>query len=417
MLIRRALYGLKSSGASFRAFLAEYFHEIGYVPTLADPDVWLRPAVKPNGDEYYEMILAYVDDVLVISHEPERTMKQIQLKFKLKGDKYGPPTDYLGAMLGKMTTANGTECWTQSADKYLDAFQKELETTLRKKGRTLPTKCLAPLSPGYRPDTDVTAELKAEGVQFYQELIGVLRWACELGRLDILLETSLMSGHLALPREGHLEQLLHMFGYLKKVPKRKIAFDPDHPVVDEKRFKTFEWEDFYRGAKEAKPTNAPPPRGKSVSTHCFVDANLAGDITIRRSQTGILIFVNRAPVLWYSKRQSTVETSTFGSKIVAMKTAIEMIKGLRYKLRMFGIPIEESTNVFCDNEAVTKNCSIPESTLKKKHHSICYHHNREAVASGAVRVAKEDTATNLSDVFTKILGRIERACKFDKFMY
>jgi len=417
MIIRRALYGLKSSGASFRAFLAEYFHEIGYRPTLADPDVWLRPAVKPNGEEYYEMILAYVDDVLVMSHDPGKTMEQIKLKFQLKGDKYGTPKDYLGATLGKLTTANGTECWTQSSDKYVEASIKELETNLKRRGVCLPNKCLSPLSPGYRPDTDVTAELKADGVQFYQELIGVLRWACELGRLDILLETSLMSAYLAMPREGQLEQVLHMFGYLKQHPKRKIAFDPDHPVVDEKRFKEFDWHDFYRGAKESKPTNAPPPRGRFVSTHCFVDANLAGDLSNRRSQTGILIFVNRAPVIWYSKRQSTVETSTFGSEIVAMKTAIEIIKGLRYKLRMFGIPIEEATNIFCDNEAVTKNCSIPESTLKKKHHSICYHHNREAVAAGTVRVAKEDTKTNLSDVFTKILGRIERMTKIDKFMY
>ena len=84
---------------------------------------------------------------------------------------------------------------------------------------------------------------------------------------------------------------------------------------------------------------------------------------------------------------------------------------------MFGVPIEGPTNVYCDNEAVTKNCSIPESTLKKKHHSIAYHRNREAVAAGTIRIAKEDTETNLADVFTKILGRIARNLKIDKFMY
>lgn len=127
--------------------------------------------------------------------------------------------------------------------------------------------------------------------------------------------------------------------------------------------------------------------------------------------------MNRAPILWYSKRQSTVEASTFGSEINAMRTAVEMVEGLRYKLRMFGVPIEGPTNVYCDNEAVTKNCSIPESTLKKKHHSIAYHRNREAVAAGTIRIAKEDTETNLADVFTKILGRIARNLKIDKFMY
>ena len=63
------------------------------------------------------------------------------------------------------------------------------------------------------------------------------------------------------------------------------------------------------------------------------------------------------------------------------------------------------SNIFCDNEAVMKNCSDPTSTLKKKHHSIAYHRNREAVAAGTCRITKEDTETNLSDLFTKKLGQ------------
>ena len=111
-----------------------------------------------------------------------------------------------------------------------------------------------------------------------------------------------MSTHLALPREGHLQQAIHIFGYLKAHPKRKIAFDPDHPQVDERRFKKYDWYDFYCDAKEAIPDNMPEPRGNVVKTHCFVDANLAGNVVTRRSQTGILIFVNRAPVVWHRKR-------------------------------------------------------------------------------------------------------------------
>ena len=132
---------------------------------------------------------------------------------------------------------------------------------------------------------------------------------------------------------------------------------------------------------------------------------------------GILIFVNRAPVIWRSKRTNTVESSTFGSDIVALRNAVDMIESLRYKLRMFGVPIEGPTNVFCDNEAVTKNCSIPESTLSKKHHSINYHRNRKAVAAETIRIAKEDSETNLADVFTKTLAAFKRNALLDKFMY
>ena len=69
----------------------------------------------------------------------------------------------------------------------------------------------------------------------------------------------------------------------------------------------------------------PPPRGNAATTHCFVDVDLAANTVTRRSQTGILVFVNRAPIIWYSKRQNTVEVSTFGSEITAMKNAIEFI--------------------------------------------------------------------------------------------
>ena len=92
-----------------------------------------------------------------------------------------------------------------------------------------------------------------------------------------------------------------------------------------------------------------------------------------------------------------------------MKTAVEHVEALCYKLRMFGIPIGGPTNVFCDNEVVFKNTSILDSTLKKKHTSICYHQPREAVAACTMRVAKEGSATNLANLFTKPLTDSRRA--------
>ena len=113
--------------------------------------------------------------------------------------------------------------------------------------------------------------------------------------------------------------------------------------------------------------------------------------------------VNRAPILWYSKRQNTVETSTFGSEYVALKTAVEMIEGMRYKLRMMGVPLDGPTNVFCDNESVVKNSTKPESALKRRHNAIAYHRCREAQAAGIIRIAFEDGDTNIADLFTKLL--------------
>ena len=214
----------------------------------------------------------------------------------------------------------------------------------------------------------------------------------------------MMSTYLAMPRRGHLEQVHHIFGYLKSCPKRKLFFDPQHPSIDERLFNSYDWYNFYRDIKEAIPEDMPCPRGQSVSMHCFIDADHAGNTATRRSQTGLLLFVNHATIVWFSKQQNTIETSTFGSEFIAMKTAIEQIESLHYKLRMFSIPVEDPTNVFCDNESVFKNMTIPDSTLKKKHTSICYHWLREAVASGTMQVAKKGTATNLADLFTKPLA-------------
>ena len=76
-IVRKALCGLKSAGAAFRALLAETLFDMGYVPTKADPDVWLRPAVKADGFHYYEMELYYVDDVLSISATPEAALQAL----------------------------------------------------------------------------------------------------------------------------------------------------------------------------------------------------------------------------------------------------------------------------------------------------------------------------------------------------
>jgi hypothetical protein len=155
----------------------------------------------------------------------------------------------------------------------------------------------------------------------FRELIGQLCWAADMGRVDILLEVLLLSSYLVMPRLGHLEQALHVLGYLKANPKWKLALYPSHPGINKSRFQRCDWTEFYRDAREAIQENKPKPRGNGMSTHCFVDANHAGDTDTRQSQTGILLFCNQATV----KRQKLVVASTFGSEFTAMKNAVEMI--------------------------------------------------------------------------------------------
>ena len=102
MLVRKALYRLKSYGAAFRAFLEENMDAMGYSPIHTNLDLWLRPEVKPYGFEYYEYILFYVDEMLCISHNLQKSMKRIQKYFSLKEYRIEPPDVYLGASLANM---------------------------------------------------------------------------------------------------------------------------------------------------------------------------------------------------------------------------------------------------------------------------------------------------------------------------
>ena len=249
MIVKITLNGLNSSGAAFRANLDGVLHNLSYVPSKAYPDVWIRPAVRPDGNEYYKMALCYVDEVLVIAAEPMKTMDGVRAVFKLKGDKVEKPDMYLGASLSELETADGKKCWTMSSEKYVKASIKNVEARLANSDLRLPSRCDTPMSTGYHPSKDVTREMNAEWLHTYQEIIRILRWAIEIGRIYILIKVSLLSSHLAIPRIGHLQAVYRIFGYVKQVPKRRLYFDPKKPIISEDRLQIFDWENFYKDAR------------------------------------------------------------------------------------------------------------------------------------------------------------------------
>jgi len=158
------------------------------------------------------------------------------------------------------------------------------------------------------------------------------------------------------------------------------------------------------------------PRSQGGMT-AFVDADHAGDLLTRRSYSGILIYLNNTPIVWYCKKQNTVEASTLGNEFSAMRMAVDLIQTLRYKLRMLGTQLHGPTEVYCDNESVFKNSSIDSSTLNKKHVSICYHRVREAVASGMIIIAWIPSTENVADLFTKILPMSHRTKLISNVLY
>jgi len=409
-IIVRAHYGLRSAGASFRNHLAACMkHSLGWQPCKADPDLWMKPQTDPrDGHKYYAYVLLFVDDALVIAHNATEILEQMNFYFKMKEGSIGDPDYYLGAKLKKTIVRDPkTEKpqkmygWGMSSSKYVKSAVNNVKEHLQEQGRELPRRAATPFASNYRPEVDCSPELSPYDANYFQSQIGILRWTVELGRVDILTEASMLASHLALPREGHLEAVYHIFAYLDKKHNARMVFNPDYPEVDKTKFKDCDWREFYGNAEEAIPENAPEPRGRQVELTLYVDSDHANDELTRRSRSGYFIFLNKAPISWFSKKQATVETSVFGAEFVAMKIGMEALRGLRYKLRMMGVPIAGPSHIYGDNMSVIHNTQRPESVLKKKSNSICYHAIREAVAMGECLTAHVSTNDNPADLLTK----------------
>ena len=128
----------------------------------------------------------------------------------------------------------------------------------------------------------------------------MLRWATEIGRVDIIFEVALLSQYMANPREGHMEQLLHIVAFLRRRPKLTLYLSPELPNMDYGDFRTnrADFTDMYRDAREGMPHKMPKPRGHGMTMTAYVDASHAANKGTRRSHTGYVIFLNRAPILW-----------------------------------------------------------------------------------------------------------------------
>ncbi len=336
-LIHRALYGGKSAGRDYRNHLRTCMHHLDFRPCPADPDVWMRPAERSSGVSYYEYVLLYVDDALVISENAgDVLVKGIGRYFELNACSIGPPKIYLGGQVRKVELENGVEAWGISSRKYVHEAIGNVERYLQ--GQTkygMPKRANTPMKTSYRPELDTTAELPESESSYFMSLIGILRWIVELGRIDICLEVSMMSSHMTFPREGHLHQLFHIFSYLRTHHNAEMVFDPTEVLMDEVEYERKDWtsrEFGHISGQEVLPVNMPEPRGTGFVMRAMVDADHASDTVTRRSRTGFLVFLNSAPIYWYSKKQSSIESSTFGSEFISTKQCCEYLRGLRYKL-------------------------------------------------------------------------------------
>jgi hypothetical protein len=244
-------------------------------------------------------------------------------------------------------------------------------------------------------------------------LLGYFGGLLILGRVDIIREASMLASCMALPRVGHLEQVFRVFAYLKNKHNAEMVFDPSDPDIDENQFEKQDWKNtVYGEGEEELPPNARTPRGYGFKIRAYVDSDHAGDSIMRRLCSGFIIYLNSSPIYWTSKKQMSIETSSFGSEFISLKLCCEYIKGLRYKLQMMGIPCDFPAYIYGDNQSVLANSTKPYSVLKKKSSSIAYHYVREGVSRDEWRTAYVNTHDNVADILTKPSPGGEKRTKF-----
>src|SRR5210317_1940173 len=147
--------------------------------------------------------------------------------------------------------------------------------------------------------------------------------------------------------------LKRIFGYLKKWIKGTTLIDPNYP--DHSQFPTEaydQWKEFYPNAEEPMPAEdmLPKPLGNKIQITAYTDSDHVHDVVTRRSVTGVLLFLNNTPVKAVSQRQKTVETSTYGSELVATRVATELILEYRNTLRLIGVEPDGSALLLSDNK-------------------------------------------------------------------
>ena len=211
-----------------------------------------------------------------------------------------------------------------------------------------------------------------------------------------------LSRFRAQPRKGHLDRAKRIVGYLLFVPDGAIRFKTGDPDISSLKDQEYDWNrSVYSGACKQIPHDIPKPLGKHVQTTHYVDANLHHDLATGKDDTAALHFLNQTPIDAYTKKESTVETATYGSEFVGARTAVDKIIDIRSTLQYLGVPIRDKSYMFGDNRSVVTTSTIPNSTISQRHNLASYHRVREAIAAKYISFYWKDGKSNPADILSK----------------
>jgi hypothetical protein len=354
LLLKKSLYGLKQSGRTWWIELGNKLATLGFERLESDWGLYVKPQTPM---EDLVLILVYVDDFVIAARTT--TVIQYLLK-KLKGFWKLSEMGEISTILGMKVTRNRTirKAWvTQPAyiDRLLERFPQHLN--YRTKAAPLPK----------------ISEDNSEPIPLtpYQEIIGCLQWLAGCTRPDISFAASYLARYTANPTENHWELALRTTSYLAHTRTVGLALGGPN----------------------------------QVTLSGWVDADWAGCHDTRRSTTGYLFKINNSPIVWSSKRQQTVSTSTVEAEYIAITEAAKEALWLRNLLKELGFEniVTEATVLHTDNQGAIRLAINPSTHQRTKHIDIRHHLIRELIHNKSIALEYVTTGEQQADILTKPL--------------
>jgi hypothetical protein len=359
LLLLNNLYGQKQAGRVWNQYLVEKLLSVGFEQSLVDECIFYRGEV---------IFIVYVNDGIFLAKSNDQMSIAIkELKnLKLKIEDQWHPADYVGVNIKRHK--DGTYELTQRA--LIDSIINNTGLT-NAKVKTVPAKVSEPLH-AFKSD--------------YRSIVGKLNYLVQTMRPDIMYATHQIAKYLADPRVPHGDAILYLVHYLKKTQNIGICFNPD------------------------------PTKGFD----CYCDADFLGnwnrdlahdDPSTVKSRSGWIVYYAGCPIVWVSKLQSQVALSTTEAKYIAMYMALQDVLPIMHlvkemKGKGFSVLCTKPyvyCKVFEDNSSALELARLPKLRPLTKHINIVYHHFREAVRQGYIKIFPIDTGNQIADVLTKAL--------------
>lgn len=352
--LNKSLYGLKQAAHVWNKTLNESLLNLGCKQCNEDECLFI---FSSNGDKVY--LLVHVDDILAATNSLkalEKLMSAVNKSFEIKD--LGEARNYLGISLSRNKEGFFELCQCNYIEKILDIT-----------GLSEAKESRIPMDTGYHKLNGKQLESNHE----YRKIVGMLLYLSVNSRPDIAAAVGILCQKVSSPRDVDLNEAKRVLRYLKRTKGIKLTLGPSTL-----KFKSIE---------------------------AFTDSDWAEDRVDRKSSSGILCLVNSAAVIWRSKKQSIVATSSAEAEYVALSQTVKELVWLRRLCESFDIKHNGPIIVNCDSQSAIAMVTKPKLGGRTKHIDVKYHHVKDAVSTGVIELHYIRSEDNIADVLTKPLGK------------